>query len=104
VCASDSLAIGALGALGALGPSGADAPDEQRPAPRVAVVGFDDTPVAAAVGLSTVAQPLVEAARGCMELLLSQMSETAVPGPRPATPRAAPTRLLAPRLVVRRTS
>lgn len=35
----------------------------------MAVVGFDDTPVAAAVGLSSVSQPLGEAAARCVELL-----------------------------------
>jgi DNA-binding LacI/PurR family transcriptional regulator len=96
VCASDSLALGALGALG-----GIDS-DTPTPGARVAVVGFDDTPVAAAVGLTSVAQPLVEAARGCMELLLAQMAAEA---PRPdVTTATAPTRLLSPRLVVRRTS
>jgi DNA-binding LacI/PurR family transcriptional regulator len=94
VCASDSLALGALGAVGGL-----DSPDSA--ARGVAVVGFDDTPVAAAVGLTSVAQPLVEAARGCMELLLAQMTAEA-PGPRAAA--ASSTRLLSPRLVVRRTS
>jgi DNA-binding LacI/PurR family transcriptional regulator len=96
VCASDSLALGALGALGAL----AQPADGGRP--RVAVVGFDDTPVAAAVGLTSVAQPLVEAARGCMELLLAQMPDA--PRPLRAHDGHAPTRLLSPRLVVRRTS
>ncbi|WP_405092930.1 LacI family DNA-binding transcriptional regulator [Micromonospora sp. NBC_01392] len=56
VCASDSLA---LGAWQAARDAGTD----------VAVVGFDDTPVAAAVGLSSVSQPLGEAAARCVELL-----------------------------------
>ncbi|MEH1013802.1 LacI family DNA-binding transcriptional regulator [Micromonospora sp. CPCC 206060] len=56
VCASDSLALGALRAVRAL----------DRP---VAVTGFDDTPVAEAVGLTSVSQPLGRAAAGCMELL-----------------------------------
>jgi DNA-binding LacI/PurR family transcriptional regulator len=93
VCASDSLALGALGAAGALGPAAAAAP------PPLAVVGFDDTPVAAAVGLTSVAQPLADAARGCMELLLAQMAAEA-----PVPAAASSTRLLSPRLVVRRTS
>lgn len=103
VCASDSLALGALGALRTLGLVGSD---DAPPAtvgpkgPHVAVVGFDDTPVAAAVGLSSVSQPLREAARACMELLLGKLS-----GDRNTTGPAAPaTRLLPPRLVVRRTS
>lgn len=57
VCASDSLAVGALRA----------ATDDGRP---VAVTGFDDTPVAEAVGLTSVRQPLPEAAARCMDLLI----------------------------------
>jgi DNA-binding LacI/PurR family transcriptional regulator len=56
VCASDSLALGALGAVHTL----------DRP---VAVTGFDDTPVAAAVGLTSVSQPMAQAAEYCVELL-----------------------------------
>jgi DNA-binding LacI/PurR family transcriptional regulator len=56
VCASDSLALGALQAV-------------RRVGARVAVVGFDDTPVAAAVGLTSVSQPLAAAAARCVELL-----------------------------------
>ncbi|MER7456077.1 substrate-binding domain-containing protein [Micromonospora sp. NPDC126480] len=56
LCASDSLALGALQAARAT-------------APEVAVIGFDDTPVAAAVGLTSVSQPLGEAAARCVDLL-----------------------------------
>ncbi|MFI7605430.1 LacI family DNA-binding transcriptional regulator [Micromonospora sp. NPDC049366] len=56
VCASDSLAFGALQAVRA-----AEA--------AVALIGFDDTPVAAAVGLTSVSQPLAEAAARCVDLL-----------------------------------
>ncbi|WP_328424670.1 LacI family DNA-binding transcriptional regulator [Micromonospora sp. NBC_00389] len=56
VCASDSLALGALQAI-----RGTDPP--------VSVIGFDDTPVAAAVGLASVSQPLGEAAARCVDLL-----------------------------------
>ncbi|MER7440959.1 LacI family DNA-binding transcriptional regulator [Micromonospora avicenniae] len=56
VCASDSLALGALQAVRATDPA-------------FAVVGFDDTPVAAAVGLTSVSQPLGEAAARCVDLL-----------------------------------
>jgi DNA-binding LacI/PurR family transcriptional regulator len=52
VCASDSLALGALQAAGGH-----------------AVTGFDDTPVAQAVGLTSVSQPLPEAAARCIDLL-----------------------------------
>jgi DNA-binding LacI/PurR family transcriptional regulator len=81
VCASDSLAIGALSAVG----------DEP-----VAVVGFDDTPVAAALGLSSVAQPVERAAQDCFELLLRHLGD--------APAARAEHRLLTPELVVRRTS
>jgi DNA-binding LacI/PurR family transcriptional regulator len=53
VCASDSLALGALVASGG----------------RVPVIGYDNTPVAAALGLSSVEQPLDEVAAGVLELL-----------------------------------
>jgi DNA-binding LacI/PurR family transcriptional regulator len=57
VCASDSLALGALHAARELGRS-------------VAVTGFDDTPVARAVGLTSVSQPLAQAAASCVDLLV----------------------------------
>jgi len=56
VCASDSLALGAWHAR-----------TGREPLP--AVIGFDDTPVARAVGLTTVAQPLAEVAQACVRLL-----------------------------------
>jgi DNA-binding LacI/PurR family transcriptional regulator len=56
VCASDSLALGALQAARDLGRD-------------CAVVGFDDTAVAQAIGLTSVSQPLSEAAARCMDLL-----------------------------------
>jgi DNA-binding LacI/PurR family transcriptional regulator len=59
VCASDSLALGAL--------------REARPA-GVAVTGFDDTPVAAAVGLTSVSQPLAQAAAECVHLLARRLA------------------------------
>lgn len=95
VCASDSLA---LGALAATRPAGmAAAPATGTPA----VVGFDDTPVARAVGLSSVAQPLTEAADRALTLLLNQ-----VDGPA-AAPLPGGTDhhvLLTPSLVVRDSS
>ncbi|GIF50057.1 LacI family transcriptional regulator [Asanoa ferruginea] len=57
VCASDSLALGALQAAGG----------------RSAVTGFDDTPVAQAVGLTSVSQPLPEAAARCIDLLTNHL-------------------------------
>lgn len=56
VCASDSLALGTLQTARELGRE-------------VAVVGFDDTAVAQAIGLTSVSQPLPEAAARCMDLL-----------------------------------
>jgi DNA-binding LacI/PurR family transcriptional regulator len=53
VCASDSLGLGAMLMVGA------DVP----------VIGYDNTPVADAVGLSSVEQPLDEVARGVLELI-----------------------------------
>ena len=74
VCASDSLAIGAV----ASGRS---------------VVGFDDTPVAAALGLTTVSQPLAEAAVACLRLLVERVEGR--------TPSAPDHLLLDPHLTVR---
>lgn len=85
VCASDSLALGALGAR------------RSAARPDVAVVGFDDTPVAAAIGLTSVAQPVVEAARRAFELVLDQIDGTSDPARNPHV-------LLRPELVVRTTS
>jgi DNA-binding LacI/PurR family transcriptional regulator len=92
VCASDSLALGALGAVQELG---------RRPGTDVAVVGFDDTPVAAAIGLSSVAQPVAAAAAACIQLLRAQLD----PGPGSTAGGVADEPvLLAPRLVVRASS
>jgi DNA-binding LacI/PurR family transcriptional regulator len=89
VCASDSLALGALRAVrptgtaaGTDGGRGAGAPGSAGAAPgpdgRVAVIGFDDTPVAQAVGLTSVGQPLAQAAARCIELLARLLDD--VPG------------------------
>lgn len=62
VCASDTLALGAhRAAMAAAGPG--------RPA---TVVGFDATPVAEALGLVSVAQPIDRAAHLCIDLLTSR--------------------------------
>ncbi|MFB9376789.1 LacI family DNA-binding transcriptional regulator [Kineococcus gynurae] len=53
VCASDTLALGASMATGG----------------RIPVVGFDDTPVAAAIGLSSVQQPVARIATAALRLL-----------------------------------
>ena len=65
MCASDSLALGALTVARSVAGAAAGHPP--------AVVGFDDTPVARAVGLSSVAQPLTEAAGRAFALLLAQL-------------------------------
>lgn len=77
VCASDTLALGARFALG----------DD------VTLVGYDDTPVAEAVGISSVEQPLAEAASAAVELLMGSG--------RSVLPSASGHRLLAPRVVWR---
>ncbi|MEV4481867.1 LacI family DNA-binding transcriptional regulator [Micromonospora coxensis] len=82
VCASDSLALGALQAVRATEPA-------------VPVIGFDDTPVAAAIGLTSVSQPLGDAAARCVDLLTAVLD-----GPR-HTPDPV---LLQPTLVRRRTA
>ncbi|MGW6505666.1 LacI family DNA-binding transcriptional regulator [Nonomuraea angiospora] len=76
VCASDSLALGALQA--------------REPGRPVAVIGFDDTPAARAVGLSSVHQPLGEAAAACVELLARAL-ESPDAGPPSAHVLLAPT-------------
>jgi DNA-binding LacI/PurR family transcriptional regulator len=60
VCASDTLALGAYRAAGAAGRD-------------VTVVGFDATPVAAALGLPSVAQPIREVAHTCLDLLIPRL-------------------------------
>ena len=70
-CASDSLALGARLALG----------------PDVPVVGYDDTPLATALGFASIAQPLDGVAAAVLELLRSD--------------EGSHQRLLVPRLVTR---
>lgn len=69
VCASDTLALGARSAVDA----------RARAEPHIPVVGFDDTPVARALGISSVAQPVVRAARTSVALLVSRLSEDRAP-------------------------
>lgn len=69
VCASDTLALGARFA--------ADAGGERTS--QVSIVGFDDTPVARALGLSSVAQPVVRAARTSASLLVSRLARRRAP-------------------------
>src|SRR6185437_10357022 len=60
VCVSDVIALGAWSLLTARGLA---------PGSSMAVIGFDDSAAAAAAGLSTVAQPLAEAASACLDCL-----------------------------------
>lgn len=87
VCAGDSLALGAMMAANSLG---------HRDFP---IIGYDNTPVAAAVGLSSVEQPLDAAAAGVLELLFGASGSDVVSrGEADGEPKH---RLLTPRLVAR---
>ena len=90
MCASDSLALGAMRAITERGLElGTD----------IAVVGFDDTPVATAVhpGLTSIRQPIEEVAARLVRMLINRLDLT-----RPDTP--ADTELVSPLLVVRPSS
>lgn len=88
VCVSDSLALGVFDGLRGAGRSpGADLP----------VIGFDDTPVAYALGLTSLAQPLIAAAGACIRLLVDLLE------PRPDTASQPAHLLLPPQLVLRAT-
>ena len=63
VCASDTLALGAFRAAA-----------EAAPGEPAQVVGFDATPVAAALGMPSVSQPIGEVAHRCLELLLPRLN------------------------------
>lgn len=63
VCASDSLSLGA------------HTENRRRRREGISLVGFDDTPVAQAVGLPSVRQPVAEVARLVLERLLAQLSD-----------------------------
>ncbi len=90
VCVSDSLALGAWSEVMARGlrPGGPPHGD-------VAVIGFDDSPAAAVVGLSSVAQPLDDVATACLRMLHDVLGAR-TPHPGPPDPV-----LLAPQLVLR---
>ncbi|QNN52329.1 LacI family DNA-binding transcriptional regulator [Nocardioides mesophilus] len=64
VCASDSLALGAVTAWRELEPHAVAGPP---------VIGFDDTPVVSALGLSSVRQPIEQVAQHVVDLLLRQL-------------------------------
>jgi DNA-binding LacI/PurR family transcriptional regulator len=87
VCASDSLALGAAIAVAA----------SDRPG--LPVVGYDNTPVALAVGLSSVDQPVEAVAAAALELLFGGSGNDILP--RDAGPQHPRHHLLAPRLVLR---
>jgi DNA-binding LacI/PurR family transcriptional regulator len=90
VCASDSLALGAMMAVREAGH------------PHFPVIGFDNTPVAKAVGMSSVDQRLDEVAAGALELLMGATGRRVLPhGSASDDPRH---RLITPQLVVRRSS
>lgn len=65
VCASDTLAVGAHRAT--TGSTGRQAP--------VSVVGFDATPVASALGLASVAQPIDRVAHQCIDLIRDRLEQ-----------------------------
>ena len=89
VCVSDSLALGAMMAVNEAG---------QKSFP---VIGFDNTPVAQAVGLSSVEQRLDLVAAATLELLMGATGSRVLPhGESPAETH----RLITPKLVVRRSS
>jgi len=89
VCGDDEVAMGVMDAVA---DSGLRIPDD------VAVVGFDDVPVAAlrSIGLTTVRQPAAEMGRRAVEMLIARMESD--------EPREPVDILLRPKLVVRRTS
>jgi len=90
VCASDSLALGARIAAAGLGKDA------------LPIIGFDDTPVALAIGISSIQQPLDAVAAAVLELLLGPAGNDVLPA---ATANEEPSyRLLAPRLVERRST
>lgn len=90
VCSSDSLALGALMAVNEAG---------RRSFP---VIGFDNTPVAQAVGMSSVEQRLDLVAAGTLELLMGATGDRVIP--HGSGEPGARHRLITPELVVRRST
>ncbi|GLY34277.1 alanine racemase [Amycolatopsis sp. NBRC 101858] len=84
VCASDSLALGVTAELRDRG---------IRPGADAAVIGFDDTPTASVLGLSSVAQPIADVAAECVRQLRTILRGKAEPA----------TTLFTPHLVLRTT-
>lgn len=87
VCVSDSIALGVWTEITARGLT---------PGKDVAVIGFDDTPTASVIGMTSLAQPVGAIAESCMDLLTRTLE-----GDTAATPGQL---LLDPSLVVRATS
>lgn len=93
VCVSDSVALGVWTEITARGLT---------PGRDVAVIGFDDTPTASVIGMTSVAQPVGEIAGSCLNLLTRILDAGA---PDAAETAAPPGHLLLnPSLVVRTTS
>ena len=90
VCASDSLALGAMMAVREAG------------YPHFPVIGFDNTPVASAVGLSSVDQRLGDVAAATLELLMGPTGARV--RPHGFDSDESNHRLITPQLVVRRSS
>jgi len=90
VCVSDSIALGAMMAVREAGN------------PHFPVMGFDNTPVAQAVGLSSVDQHLGEVATAILDLLMGATGRRVLPHGSGADD--AGHRLITPQLVVRRSS
>jgi DNA-binding LacI/PurR family transcriptional regulator len=86
VCVSDMIALGAWAELTARG---------LVPGQRTAVTGFDDSAAAAAIGLTSVAQPLPEVARACLDALQKLLATP------PRQARVPDRVLLEPRVVLR---
>ncbi|MGW2695717.1 LacI family DNA-binding transcriptional regulator [Streptomyces sp. NPDC004012] len=93
VAATDTLAVGALHAVRDRG---------LYPGRDIAVVGFDDSPAATALDLSSVRQPIEEVGRLVMAEVLRLTGRS--PGADGAPPAEPLHRLLAPELVVRASS
>jgi DNA-binding LacI/PurR family transcriptional regulator len=89
VCVCDSIALGVWSEITSRGHT----PGTLPPGDGMAVIGFDDSSIAAAIGLASVAQPLDEVADACVTAL----DRLLTPGKRAARDHV----LLAPHLVLR---
>lgn len=66
VCASDTLSLGAFTVI------------RRRGGSRQCIIGFDNTPVARELGLSSMAQPVDEVAATVLDMVLAQIADPAV--------------------------